>query len=320
MMKEIIAYSESPKTALEALELAKQLARETNARPVVAHLGKLSGEDTGIYGKMGAEKIYHVDIPDNARADPSSLSTALAEVAKRADAEIIVIAGTRLGLETAPRLAQKLSTGYAAECVNVKVEEGKVIVQRGVLGGTYIAELMLKKKPYIVSIQLGKYPPSPSEEKTPEVEKIDVSVSPKLELIEIQRSEATGVELEKAELIVSVGRGFRKKEDLAIAEELARVIGAEIGCSRPIAGDLKWLPEERHIGLSGKRVRPKLYLAIGISGQVQHLVGMRDSKTVIAINTDPNAPIMQEADYAVVGDLYKIVPLLTEKLKQTLGK
>ena len=107
---------------------------------------------------------------------------------------------------------------------------------------------------------------------------------------------------------------------MKLAEELASLIGGEIGCTRPIAGDLKWLPEDRHIGLSGKRVRPKLYLAIGISGQIQHLVGMRDSRLVVSVNIDPNAPMMKESDYAVPADLYKFIPELIEALKKELGK
>ena len=319
-MTSIVAYSNTARAALEAVEAAKKLSKEMGADVVIAHVGKL-GDELSLYGKAGVEKVYHVDAPEEALIDPGPVSKALSKVVEKTNADMVIIAGTRFGLEVAPRLAQRLSTGYAAECIDVRVDGESIVVQRGVLGGTYIAELVMNKKPYVISIQSGRYQPSLSEEaKPPSVEKVEEEITPKLELVEVQKSETTSVDLEKAELIVSVGRGFKKKEDLALAEELASVIGAEIGCSRPIAGDLKWLPEERHIGLSGKRVRPKLYLALGISGQVQHLVGMRDSKVVIAINTDPNAPIMQESDYAVVGDLYKVVPLLTEKLKQALGK
>ncbi len=321
-MTMILTYSDNLQQAAEVLTLAKQLAQALNADVAAVHIGELSQEDTSFYGQAGARKIYHVGSSQVSNSGPAVVAEALASVVSRSDAEALLVAATRFGLETAPRVAQRLLTGYAAECFEVKVEEGNIIAYRGVLGGTYQAEVVMKKKPCVISVQVGRYQPSLSESAgAPEVEKIEVSpTAPSVELIEIQKGEAVGVDLEKAELIVSVGRGFKKKEDLVLAEELAKVIGAEIGCSRPIAGDLKWLPEERHIGLSGKRVRPKLYLAIGISGQVQHLVGMRDSKTVIAINTDPNAPIMQESDYAVVGDLYKIVPLLTEKLKQALAK
>jgi electron transfer flavoprotein alpha subunit len=128
--------------------------------------------------------------------------------------------------------------------------------------------------------------------------------------------ERSAVDLTKADVIVSVGRGFKKKEDLKLAEDLAQALSAEIGCSRPIAGDLKWLPEDRHIGLSGKWVNPKLYIAVGISGQMQHVVGIRRSKVIVAINNDPNAPIHKEADYSVIADLYQFLPVLTKKLRE----
>ena len=122
--------------------------------------------------------------------------------------------------------------------------------------------------------------------------------------------------LEEAEIIVSVGRGFKSREDLSMAFKLAELIGAQVGCSRPIAADLKWLPEEHWVGLSGKKVRPKLYMAIGISGQPQHLAGIMDSKIIVAINKDPNAPIFKYADYGVVEDLYQLVPKLIERLSR----
>ncbi len=128
------------------------------------------------------------------------------------------------------------------------------------------------------------------------------------------------VRIEDAELIVSVGRGFKKQEDLKLAFELAEVLGAEIGCSRPIAADLKWLSEDHWVGLSGHKVRPKLYMAVGISGQPQHLAGMMESKTVVVINSDPNAPFFKNCDYGVVEDLYKFVPALTKKLREILKK
>ena len=126
--------------------------------------------------------------------------------------------------------------------------------------------------------------------------------------------------LKDAEVIVSAGRGFKKKEDLAVIEELARVLNGVVGASRPLTSDLGWLPEERQVGLTGTTVKPKLYFAIGISGQIQHLTGMRDSRVVVAINTDKHAPIFQECDYGVVGDLYAVVPALAKELKARLGR
>jgi electron transfer flavoprotein alpha subunit len=129
-----------------------------------------------------------------------------------------------------------------------------------------------------------------------------------------------GARIEDAELIVAVGRGFRRREDLKLAFELAEVLGAEVGCSRPIAADLKWLSEDHWIGLSGRRVRPRLYIAIGISGQPQHLAGMMESRTVVVINNDPNAPFFRNCDYGVVEDLYSFIPALTKRLRDILKR
>ena len=319
-MSTILVYSENPHAAAEMLVAARQLAPSLNASTAALHLGSMTEQDLKAYSTGGAELVYHVDGVDAEKHGPACVAEALANVARNVDAVMVLVAATRLGREVAPRTAQRLKTGYAAECAQLEASSDGLVAYRGVLGGTYQAKLLFKRKPYVVSLQTGRYQPEGSGSQ-PRVEKVSIEITaPQLELVEIARAESAGVDLEKAELIVSVGRGFKKREDLSMAEELAKVIGAELGCSRPIAGDLKWLPEDRHIGLSGKRVKPKLYLALGISGQVQHLVGIRDSKVVIAVNTDSNAPIMSEADYAVVGDIYKVVPLLTENLKKLLGR
>ncbi len=141
---------------------------------------------------------------------------------------------------------------------------------------------------------------------------------PTIELTGREEKAKGSLKIEDAELIVSVGRGFKKQDDLKLAMELAEVLGAQVGCSRPIAADLKWLSEDHWVGLSGHKVRPKMYMAIGISGQPQHIAGMLESRLVVAVNTDKNAPIFQYADYGVVEDLYKFVPVLKEKLRKAL--
>ena len=139
-------------------------------------------------------------------------------------------------------------------------------------------------------------------------------------VVNIQEKPAESVNVEAAEIIVSCGRGLKKKEDIKQVEELAKVLkSATIGCSRPIAADLKWLSEDHWIGLSGHKVKPKLYIALGISGQIQHIAGMRDSDIVIAINKDSDAPIFKMADYGIVGDIYEVVPLLTNAIKERTG-
>jgi len=128
------------------------------------------------------------------------------------------------------------------------------------------------------------------------------------------------VDIREAKIVVCVGRGFGKQEDIKLARELADALGGEVGCSRPIAEELRWLPEDVYLGISGKRVKPDLYVGVGVSGQIQHVTGIRDSKIIFAINRDENAPIFEAADYGIVGDLYQVVPVLVEEVKKALKR
>ncbi|MEM2237885.1 MAG: electron transfer flavoprotein subunit alpha/FixB family protein [Candidatus Caldarchaeum sp.] len=278
-----------------------------------------SSQETNLLSRAGVEKIWQLPQTVWDRGEPSA-AAALAELARKTDTDLLVLWASKTGNEIAARAAQRLNASYASECTSLERTGQGIVAKRLVLGGGYMSSVLLKHSPAVVTLkntaELGE-----AGEKKPSTEKFEVSVlAPAVEFLELIKPETAHVELERAELIVAVGRGFKKKEDLAMAEEIARLIGAEIGCSRPISGDLKWLSEDRHIGLSGKRVRPKLYIALGISGQVQHLVGMRDSKTVVAVNTDPNAPIAAESDYFFVGDIYKILPLTIQRLREKLGR
>jgi len=275
-------------------------------------------QDVSVLGGAGADKV--ISLPSHIWAGGAAqAAAALSEVVKKLDLDLLAVYASKTGLEIAPRAARRLNAAYASESVSLETADGGLLASRLVLGGGYVSTVLLKTRPAVVSMKaVGE---TGAFSKKPAVEKFSLSVeAPGVELVEIVKPEASHVELEKAEVIVSVGRGFKKKEDLAMAEELGRLLGGELGCSRPISGDLKWLSEERHIGLSGKRVRPKLYIALGISGQVQHLVGMRDSRTVIAVNIDSNAPMAAESDYFFVGDIYKILPIAIQKLKEKLGR
>ncbi|MCS7129653.1 MAG: FAD-binding protein, partial [Candidatus Caldarchaeum sp.] len=223
-----------------------------------------SQDELGLLGGAGVVKVWMLPQSAWAAGEPSA-SAALSELVAKTEADILAVWASKTGNEVAARAAQRLKASYASECVSVEKTSEGFLAKRLVLGGGYTSKILLKHTPFVVSLKASAEVGVGGQK--PDVEKFNVSSSaPVVEFVELIKPESAHVELEKAEAIVAVGRGFKKKEDLSMAEELARLINAEIGCSRPISGDLKWLSEERHIGLSGKRVRPKLYIALGISG------------------------------------------------------
>jgi electron transfer flavoprotein alpha subunit len=191
-------------------------------------------------------------------------------------------------------------------------------IERVVYSGNGVAVQKFNTKPQIATLALQTFKPKLREDgKTGEIveEPLELPES-KIKIVNVSDRVSGAVCIEDAEFIVSVGRGLKNKEDLPIIKGLAESLRGELGCSRPIASDLKWLPTEHWVGLSGHKVKPRIYIACGISGQIQHLAGMRDSDIIIAINKDPEAPIFNAADYGIVGDMYQVIPAIVDKLKQ----
>jgi electron transfer flavoprotein alpha subunit len=190
---------------------------------------------------------------------------------------------------------------------------GEVTLRRAAMAGRAVAEYSVVP-PFAATVAPGRFP-APQPSGTIEVRRLDVGArGPEVLGVEPKRRE--GVDISSADIVVGVGRGFRSKEDLSLAFRLAELLGAAVGCSRPIAADYGWLPEDRWIGISAKKIRPKLYVALGISGAPQHMAGAMDSKLIAAVNKDKNAPIFQYADYGVIGDLYQVVPALIRRLEE----
>jgi len=217
-----------------------------------------------------------------------------------------------------PAVAQGLGLPVLVDVVDAEVRDGEVYVILNGLGTRAQLVVKLHGGAFLMAPP-GRFQPRENPTNA-QVEELPVSPRSELKVISTEEKPRGKLRIEDADLIVSVGRGFRKKEDLQLAFELAQVLGAEVGCSRPIAADLRWLSEDHWVGLSGHKVRPRMYMAIGISGQPQHLAGMMESKLVIAVNNDPNAPIFKYCDYGVVEDLYKFVPALTKRLREILRR
>jgi electron transfer flavoprotein alpha subunit len=253
-----------------------------------------------------------------AEVDPR-LPDAVAEaVVKAAQSyQVVLLPSTKNGKTVGGLVAQRLGAEFLTDVLSLRVEGGVLKAERYVFGNKAVAAVEAAP-PVVVTVAPGRFQGQPPAVQTA-VEKVALQVGSKMKIVSVEEKARGAVKLEEAEIIVSVGRGFKKKEDLQMAFELARVLGGQVGCSRPIAADLKWLPEEHWVGLSGKKVKPKLYLAIGISGQPQHIAGILDSRIIAAINNDSSAPIFQNADYGVVEDLYKLGPILINKLSKTKG-
>ncbi len=231
--------------------------------------------------------------------------------------DVVLLAGDRRGRELVGQVAHRIGASSAVDVSSLSAEDGKLVIERMTFGGKAVAveELNL---PAVISVQKGKF--KPLEEGEPSVREISApSIDRRIEVLERKEKPKVGVPLDKAEIVVAVGRGFKKKEDLKLAYELADVLGGVVGATRPLAADLKWMEEEVWIGISGVRIAPKLLIVVGASGQQQFAAGIMDSKVVVAVNTDPKAPIFEQADYGVVMDLYEFLPVLTKKLRELKG-
>jgi electron transfer flavoprotein alpha subunit len=295
-------------------------------RDLVDHLG---GELIAVHSEInclttqdivdfGGDAIYELGHSLPSMCHPEPLVNAISKLALEKRPYAILFGASRLCKEIAPRVATRLRTGYAADCAEVAVaEDTRLVFKRYVYGGNAVATLTLMTNPQIATISSkALLEPQKRHGARGRIIKIETSTAERASRILAQEEVTASPTLEEAEVVVCVGRGFRRREDLSLAEELASVLGGEVGCTRPIAEDLKWYPKERHIGLSGVVVSPGLYITAGVSGAIQHQMGMRDSKMIVAINNNPEAPIFEIADYGVVGDLYHILPALINALKQ----
>ena len=221
---------------------------------------------------------------------------------------VVLIGATRMGRQVAAKLAVMTGMGVLGDVRDLQMDGDQLSGVRGVYAGRFNARVA-STLPCIALVPRGCFQAETGAPST--AEEVTVTVAPSgVRHLEVRPKSRESVDLRTAKTIVAAGRGFKKKEDLALAENLAKALGGALGASRPLSSDLGWVGEERHVGLTGLYVRPDLYLAIGISGQLQHVAGIKDSKVIVAINKDKQAPIFQVADYGIVGDLYQVVPAL----------
>ncbi len=245
---------------------------------------------------------------------PESYAAAVAKITEREDPVALLIGGTMRGKDLAAKVAAHLQSGLVTDAQVLRVENGAIETERMMYGGLAVCTETLSGLA-LVTIPPRKFEVPPKEEsRAGEIVVEAVSTEDAMIIGNVCPIVKQGADISIAEKLVCVGRGLGKEEDMALVRDLAAALGAEIGCTRSVAEDYHWLPSETYIGLSGQKVKPNLYLSVGVSGQVQHVAGIRDSKVIVAVDTNENAPIFAAADYGIVGDLYQIVPLLTEAL------
>jgi len=316
----VLVYSDDEKNMLELIAKAKDVSEELDEKVTAVVFDTDDESLAKKYIMHGADRVFMVKTGLNTFKG-EEYTDAMEKILEETNEEVVIVGSTKNGKELASRLAAKLDTGCVIDCINLYVKDEKLTTERVVYSGNAIAVERFNSKPAVVTIPPKVFDPLPEDEsRAGEVIKKEVKVDGyPSRIVDVKEMKTGEANVEDAEIIVSCGRGFKKKEDIQLVEELAKVLRGTTGCSRPIAADLKWLSEDHWIGLSGHKVKPKLYIAVGISGQIQHIAGMRDSDVVVAINKDPEALIFKSADYGIVGDLYEVLPKLTNAVKEKMS-
>jgi len=300
------------KAAFETVTYAGKVARLMGTECAALVLGE--ADDPGQLGAYGADKVLQVQDDKLAQFDSQVFSSAVAAIAKDLSAEVVVLSHSSTGKSLAGRLAVKLEAGSVTGVNSLPTLEGGFRVRKGVFSGKAYADYEIRTPVKVLTLMGNSIPPEKAGEPVA-VESRSADLPARgVEVKEVDRVEGT-VPLPEAELVVSAGRGMKDPENWGIIEELAEVLGATTACSRPVA-DVGWRPHHEHVGQTGIAIRPNLYIAAGISGAIQHLAGVNNSKVIVVINKDPEAPFFKAADYGVVGDLFEVVPRLTEAIKK----
>jgi electron transfer flavoprotein alpha subunit len=306
----------------ETLAAGQQLAAQTGQKAFAAVLGHGTGALAEELSRKKLDRVHAVEHALLAIYTADAFTAALEQLIRKHSPSLVLFPHTYQVRDFAPKLATRFNQVLISDTIGFRVESGAPVFVRQLFQGKLNADVKPGgAEPRFVSIQAGAFRADQVQEGAAQVETFAPELS--ADMIRVRprepfRESARAVDLTSADIIVSVGRGIKEKDNIPIVEELAKAFGGELAASRPIC-DNGWLPMERQVGSSGQTVSPKMYLAVGISGAIQHLVGMKGAKTIVAINKDANAPIFEVADYGIVGDLFEVVPALVEEVKKAKG-
>jgi electron transfer flavoprotein alpha subunit len=323
-MAAIFAFAEARdgelrKTALEAVTAAKRLAGEMGGEVHAVLIGGPGVEEAASeLGRYGADRVFVAAHEALANYAPDGYRAVVVEFLKEHGCDVAIFPGSAMGKDLAPRVAARMETGYAADCTALDVEGGEVVATRPRYAGKVFSRVRFGGKPAVITVRPNVFTPVENPA-AGDVTTLDAAVDPStfgVVVREVRAAAGEKMDVSEAPTIVAGGRGLRDPEQFRLLEELAEALGnAAVGASRAVV-DAGWRPHGEQVGQTGKTVAPTLYFAVGISGAIQHLAGMRTSKFIVAINKDPEAPIFKVADYGIVGDLFEVLPRLTEEVRK----
>lgn len=317
-MTKILAFIEQrdgqiKKSSFEAAKTAFDLSQKLNATVEAVCLGNEVNNIDAV-GGFGISKINFLKNPALEKYS-SAYTDLVTDFINQNNFDIILFSATSLGRDLSPKVSARLNCGLAVDCINLDIVENNIIATRPIFAGKALLDLKLNSEKKIFVLRPNVFSAGTPNENKAEVNTINVEVSePKVKVTEISKSEGK-LDVAEADIIVSGGRGMKGPENFKMIEELAQLLGAAVGASRAVV-DAGWRPHSEQVGQTGKTVSPTLYIAVGISGAIQHLAGMRSSKFIVAVNKDKDAPIFQSADYGIVADLFEILPALIEEIKK----
>lgn len=309
------------KTSFELLSKAHELSGQLGGEVVVCLIGNEVEGMAGLCTPYGAKKVVVVQNQILEKYNTMQYAGALAHVIFQIKPAIILGTSSPLGKDLFPRVAAKIRAGLSTDSTELKIESGKLVAKKPVYSGKAFVDVYFKTTPQMALCRPNSFPVKTLQNSV-QAEVVKFNYQPETApytLKEVIQGEVGKADLTEAEIIVSGGRAMGNSDNFKILEELARTLGASLGASRA-AVDSGYAPHDMQVGQTGKVVNPKLYLAFGISGAIQHLAGMRTSKVIVAVNKDPEAPIFSKADYGIVGDLFTLVPLLTQEFKNILSE
>lgn len=302
------------KSSLEAAKAAAGLASQLSGSLEAVAIGNQIN-DLSVVGKYGVSKVTLLQNPDLDNYSPSAYSDLLVKFVNDNAIDIIIFANSALGKDLAPHLSAKIDAGLAMDCIALNVSGDKIIATRPIYAGKALLDVNIISPKKVYTLRPNVFNPGALVDSAAEVSIVSIaSVNLNVKLTEMKKAEGK-LDVAEADIIVSGGRGMKGPEHFHYVEELAALLGGASGASRAVV-DAGWRPHGEQVGQTGKTVSPNLYIALGISGAIQHLAGMRSSKYIVAINKDKDAPIFQIADYGIVGDIFEVVPKLIEEVKK----